>query len=241
MDSLSHQHCIVFDDIFAAYYAHLMHHNQFFPHIVQSVLQRSEVELQRGNLFPIWGLEDVEHLSDVKVFFQLSVISEYLTDDGEMLTEFCFKSLMSELGDFFLLLYLLQKVEIDVTFHQVHQWLHSGHVDSIHFNESAFDMGDIEFIPLLEELNEVFPPGLVGFFCESHLHGARIEDVADLYQLLFAVPNLTARVRGDIVGHSINGVLLSLFKEHRPAVHLLILLGFLAGYFHYLDDGVELF
>ena len=94
-------------------------------------------------------------------------------------------------------------------------------MDIVHFNVTALYVLNVEFIPLFKHLNELLLPRDVGVLVKLDVHHAWVKVVKDLDYLGLAVPYFHLSVVCNIIGNSINGLLLDLFKEHSSAIHLL--------------------
>ena len=73
-----------------------MHFQQTVSHVSHCILQGIQVEPKRWALIPALDLQDVEHLLDVEGLFQVTVISEDLTNPSQMTLELFLKCLMAE-------------------------------------------------------------------------------------------------------------------------------------------------
>lgn len=102
-------------------------------------------------------------------------------------------------------------------------------------------MFDIEFVPLFEIFNELFPPVDICFLGQLHVQHVWIEIIENIHYLLLASPYFNLCAICDIICFPINRELLTLFKKHSSAVLLFKGFSFLAWYFHNLHHLKELF
>ena len=112
-------------------------------------------------------------------------------------------------------------------------------MDHVHLQITTFYMRHVQLVPFFQQLNEIFSPRSHRFRIKIHFEETWIEVVIDFNNFFFTVPNLSAAVRSNRKGSSIDGVELCLLEKHSSHVLLFVLFGFFAWDFHNLNHGVE--
>ena len=113
-------------------------------------------------------------------------------------------------------------MKVIIRAHQFDEWLHGFGVNGDHLDVAGFDVLDVEFVEVLQELHQLLLPGGEGVGREGHVHHVRLHVLVDVVDGLLAVPNLHLRTVRDLIGLAVDRDLLHFREKHGTDVLLFV-------------------
>jgi len=155
-DHLVLQFRVLLDNILAAEGASLVHIQQAFDNVVEFLTQGHEVEMEGFYLLPVFGLEHVKLLLNVKLIFELTVVAEKLLYTFHVHDEFGLEGGQTEVRDGDSLFdHHVYVVEVEVGLEEVSQGHCNLFLDGTEVNVGGLHVLHVTFIPLLHHLDRV--------------------------------------------------------------------------------------